>query len=357
MTAARASLALVAGAALVAALLPGAAAHAATEPLNVETHVLSDEASGVDAFFYADGYDLYNAYVREAYHEESGQSGLVYRFDLYGGFGPASTTSELHVDLGAGGLPDGPSVRITTTDGQTWTSETATIVFQNTTGDGEPPFPGYSHFLQVFVPYGALDLAPGAALESAWMRSYAGEDPIDDAPGGWYPPGTAGAAQIPAQDRSERLADEVPLDGPDGYVDVETSTTDTIVNVTVTSALESIGQHVQLHVDDAAGWTVTYDEAPEVVLEPGQSHSFLVNATPDGALDPLPMRIVSDLGGLHRLAIGTVGLSPADAGDGPDATVAASEEPATDGGNGVPLGVGVGMLGLLGPALVARRLR
>lgn len=55
--------------------------------------MLSDEASGADAFYYADGYDLYNGYVREAYHASSGESGIIWRFDLYGGFGPASTQS------------------------------------------------------------------------------------------------------------------------------------------------------------------------------------------------------------------------------------------------------------------------
>lgn len=335
---------------LVLVSAPAASAHAATEPLSIETHALSDEASGVDAFFYVDGYDLYNAYVREAYHAPTDEEGVIWRFDLYGGFGPASTHSELHVDVGVGSIGEGPSARITTTDDRNWTSETATIAFQNTTGDRDPPFTGFNHLLQVFVPYEALGVEAGGTLETPWMRSWAGSDPVDDAPGGYYAPAGGGAAEVPDAGQSERLADEVPLTGPRGYVDVEVDATGNLVNVTVASSLEETGQHVQLEVPDAAGWRTALQGAPETVLEPGERTSFLLNATPDGAVDPLPLRVVSDLGGLHRLSVATPDLAPAAAG-GPTVTVAeADEAPETQ---ETPVPSALALVALVGAAAAA----
>lgn len=333
MTLRRAVLVPLAATLAVLMAAPAALAHAAVTPLPVETELLADE--GEDAFYWIDGYDLFDLLVREAYHAPADAEGVIFRFTLYGGFGPTPTTDALHIEIGSA---DAGPLRITTTDDQTWTGDME-IVFLDIVAD-EPPFTGYTAKVQAFVPYETLGLQKGGTLDGVWMASYAGDELVDLAPGGIFVPGTMGAGEVPTESR--RLVESHPLGGPTGYAKVLARATGETLTLTVENPFGDLGQHLSVHPQETPGWTITTDLPSQASVEGDESATFTYAVTvgPE-ATDPLPIAVLTDLGGRewHYLGYenGTLTLH----GDAAAATVVPPEVE-----NESP-GLGLGVLGVL----------
>lgn len=338
---------VIAGIALLL-VAPTTMAHMATEPLDIEVHVLQDE--GEDAFYWYDGYDLYELYAREAHWGPDGQDGLIFRFTLYGGFTPQPVAEALHIDIGLT-TPAGEQVlRMTTTDDEVWTGDLQ-IAAINVTED-DPPWTGVTSQIQAFVSYEDLNVTPGQAISSVWMASYADEDLRDIAPGPFFVPGSQGMAEIPAGE-SQRLAEEIELSGPTGYFDWSADLTPGQVTVSFENPLSETGQHVGIEPVATEGWQVDAQGPTALSLDPGDTGTVSLNvtATPN-ATEPLALHLESDLGGFEVVYLGVngtvleTGLEPASVEVEPD-----------QGPNQSPSVGLIGVLAALGAALVARRRR
>ena len=116
---------------LLAALLlaPLAAGHGAPVVLDVEEHLIEDEASDISYLW--DGFDITNVYVREAYHKSAGTEGLIFRV-LASGVPLLATEHILQIDSDLTGPID-----LVSADGNEWTSQhevvEATVTVDETT--------------------------------------------------------------------------------------------------------------------------------------------------------------------------------------------------------------------------------
>lgn len=300
-------LAVLAG--LLAASLP-AQAHSIGEPLPVEQHVLQDE--GRDEFYWYDGYDLWTLFVREAYRMETGESGLVFRFTLYGGFSPSNVSDQLHIDLGMDADGTAHEFRLSTPNDFTWEGDLP-ILRKNVTRN-EAPWTGVTTEMEVFVPHDELGVASGDAVSGFRMASYADQDIRDRAPGGFYVPNSQGMAEVPSRNDqvgetayldSRRLVENLTLQGPVGYLDTTTAVDGWNLTLTVSNPFEDQGQHAVIRPRAAEGWQVRTDGRLVAVLEGGASATFAMEARPTGnASAPLPVEIVTDIGGREVLHVG-----------------------------------------------------
>lgn len=328
------------------ALAPAAQSHAAPDPLENEVHLLADE--GEDAFYWYDGYDLYNLFVREAHWQPTGEDGLIFRYTLYGGFSEAPAANELHTDITVSG-PDGPTtLRMTTENDRNWTGQ-LTLVNLNVTEDSLP-YTGVTAKIQAFVPYSALNVSVGDVISQATMASLADDDLRDIAPGGIFLPMSGGMAEVPAE--SLRVTDEVPLVGPTTYFDATTAVQGSTLTVTIENAFEASGQHVGVVPGDVPGWTAESLTPMAASIDGGESVTMELNlsAAPETTA-PLPIEVHSDLGGREVLYIGINGTELMVADQAETLTVNAVQEPQESPG----LGVVLASLSTLGAALVARR--
>lgn len=330
-------------------LAPTSLAHTAADPLDIEIHTLQDE--GEDAFYWYDGYDLYELFVREAHWGPEAQDGLMFRFTLYGGFTPQPVAEELHIDIGLT-TPAGEEVlRMTTTDDEVWTGDLQ-IAALNVTEDA-PPFTGVTSKIQAFVPYEAINATPGQSISKVWMASYADDDLRDISPGPFFVPNSQGMAPVQPGE-SQRLVDEIPLAGPTGYFNWSASPGPGQLTVTFENPLSKTGQHVGIQTTPTEGWQVHAAGPTALSLDPGDSGEVTLNvtATPN-ATAPLPLHLESDLGGFETVYLGVngtvlqTGLEPASVDVAPD-------QPTND-------SPGLGLVGLLaalaGALMVARRRR
>jgi hypothetical protein len=312
------ALAIVLGA---SALAPLASAHAAPDPLDNSVHVLADEAE--DAFYWYDGYDLYNLFAREAYVETLDEPGIVLRFTLYGGFAPASTADELAIDVEATSPEGTQNLTITTADDEEWSGDLEVLV-ANVTED-EPPWTGVTARMQVFASYEQLGVAPGASLEDVRMVSRVDDEARDVAPGGVLLPHSQGRAEAPVGE-SQRLVDSLELEGPHGYVDAEARSTDDGLVIAVENTLAN-GQHVSVDLASTEGWNASVSGPAQASLPANETAEFPVdaNVTPD-AREPLGIEVVTDLGGHQTLFAGVNG-SQLTAASTPDEVAVEPEEP------------------------------
>jgi hypothetical protein len=334
-------------------LAPAVSAHAAPEPLANSEHLLADEAE--DAFYFYDGYDVYNLFARQAYLETADEMGVVFRFTLYGGHAPRGQADAMNIDIGATTEDGEQTLRIGTEDDETWEGD-MTIFAKNVTST-EPPSPwstGVTARMQVFASYDQLGVGEGGSIENVWMAARADEDLRDRAPGGIYVPNSGGEAEVPLESEG-RLVDSLTMDGPHGYVDVTTETDGDVVTVNVENVLEN-GQHIYLRPQATPGWNVSAIGESQTSLKSSSTTSFQVKATPTTeASEPLELRVVTDLGGLETVYVGANGtssdatLEPASEASGADVDVA---EPAPNESPG--LGLAAVALVLAGLA-VARR--
>jgi hypothetical protein len=278
-----------------------AGAHAAPDPLDNAVHVLADE--GEDTFYWYDGYDLYNLFVREAYAQTLEEPGLVFRFTLYGGFAPTELSDQLAIDIEATTTDGAQELTITTTDDQTWEGDMEVLV-ANVTED-DPPFTGVTSRMQTFVSYDQLGVAPGASVEDIKMESRADDDVRDVAPGGIFLPNSQGQGEIPQE--SERRVDSLELAGPHGYVELSTTPTETGIDVTVENTLGN-GQHVTADVSAPEAWNASINGSAQTSLPDGETTTFTVEADPSpDAVDPLAVEVVSDLGAHETVYVGVNG--------------------------------------------------
>ncbi len=333
--------------AMLTVLAPPAWAHAAPNPLENAVHLLADE--GEDSFYWYDGYDLYNLFVREAYWEPLDQEGLIFRFTLYGGFAPTDVASTLHIDIGFT-TPSGEQVlRMSTTDDRNWTGDLVPLV-ANVTPD-DLPFTGVTSKMQAFVPFEALDLAPGDSITDVWMASYADEDLVDLAPGGVFLPHSQGMVEVPME--SSRVTDELPLVGPHGYMSVEHTITPGTLSIDVENIL-STGQHVGVVPVETPGWNVSVVGGSAASVDGGEAATFTLNVSAaPAATAPLPVQVISDLGARDWIYVGVNGSELLTANSA-EAVAVAPEAPATNESPGIGL-VGLLVIGLVG--LAARRPR
>lgn len=328
---------------LASALSPLASAHAAPDPLANAVHVLADEPE--DAFYWYDGYDLYNLFVREAYVQALDETGLVFRFTLYGGFAPAGTSDQLAIDVQATSPGGEQTLTINTSDDEAWEGSMDVLV-ANVTED-EPPWTGVTARLQAFASYEQLGVQPGASLEDVRMVSRADQDPRDVAPGGVFLPHSQGQAEVPAGE-SQRLADSLALEGPHGYVDVQARAADEGLAVEVENTLDN-GQHVTLELDPPTGWNATVNGSAQASLPANETATFPVEVDvgPE-AREPLAVDVVTDLGGHERLYTGVNGTELTTASEESDVEV----EPQADEPNESPSPAALLVVALLG--LLAR---
>lgn len=287
----------------IASLAPAAGAHAAPNPLDNAVHVLEDEPE--DAFYWYDGYDLFNLFAREAHLEAANETGVVFRFTLYGGFAPAGTADELSIGLSATSAQGPANLSIATADDHNWTGDMR-IVAANVTEE-DPPWTGVTARMQAFASYEQLGVAPGGSLEDVSMVSRAGGETRDLAPGGVYLPHSQGQAEVPTE--SQRLVDGLDLHGPSGYVDTSAQVANGTLTVEVENALAN-GQHVRLGVAEAPGWNATVDGSGQTSLPANETATFRVLAEPTpSALEPLAVEVTTDLGGHQTLFVGVNGTA------------------------------------------------
>lgn len=330
----------------LAILAPAASAHAAPDPLANAVHVLDDEPE--DAFYWYDGYDLDTLHAREAYIPQLNETGIVFRYILYGGSAPGGTADAMAIDLHALSPEGEKTFTITTTDDAEWEGDME-IVVANVTED-PPPWTGVTARMQTFLSYEDLGVAPGGSLEDIRMVSRADDDPRDVAPGGVYLPHSQGEVEVPHE--SQRLVDSLELEGPHGYIDAQASSTDEGLAVAVENTLDN-GQHVSIDLETPDGWNATVNGSAQASLEGGDSVSFPldVDVGPD-ALEPLAVDVVTDLGGHQTLYTGVNGTELQTAATASDVDVAPEEPDA----NESPAPAGVALLGLLAvTALLIRR--
>lgn len=293
--------ALTVGLMVILSLAPTVSAHAAPEPLDNSVHVLEDEPE--DAFYWYDGYDLYNLFIREAYMQTLDESGLVFRFALYGGFAPAGVAEEMAIDIGATSAEGAQLLTLATNDDAEWDGDMEVLVAN--VSEDELPYTGVTAKMQVFASYEDLGVAPGGSLENIWMESRADEDVRDRAPGGVFVPHSQGEGEVPTE--SQRLVDSLELAGPHGYVDTSITPAGDGLNVTVENTLSN-GQHVQLRLDAPEGWNASLPETAQVSLGGEETTSFLVEAEADErARQPLRVNVVTDLGGFDTTYVGVDG--------------------------------------------------
>lgn len=335
---------------LVAALaLPTAQAHASPDPLETEVHLLADDTD--DSYALYDGYDIQDLYVREVSFPDHGD-GIVFRLYLYGGFGPAPVASQMHADFTVEGPGGVETVRITSSDGATWSGDAPVLEEEfEATEDGT----GLQGYVQVFLGLNDLGASVGDSLSGFQVATYADDDLRDISPGGRPIPGTNGAVMAPG-DTSSVVTESLALQGPVGYTRSSLGVDDGTVTVTTQNLITVVGQHITLAVDAPAGWDITLPAEPGIAVEPGEHPMFDLSASAAPGSAPAVLEVRSDLGGLEILEL-TADRVPASgdddggaAGDDPG-----DEGPTADPSNDTPLPVLPAALAVLAAAALLRR--
>lgn len=319
--------------ACVLAVAAVAAGHSAPDPLANEVHVLEDDAR--DEFCYYDGYDVHHLHVREAYDPIADQKGLIFRFPVFGGFGPADRASELQIGLEASG-PDGKAmVQLSTTDGKNWSIQEGRVLVEDVNEVSGPEWPCSSGPLQVFAPYETYGVAPGDTLEGITMYSRADGELRDKAPGGIYLPNSGGQVEIPCDSenelpcQSQRHVDALDLTGPSGYLNVNVTTDGSNATIQADNALDN-GQHVTAEILDTPGWNASIVGPEQASIDADGSIAFPIQAeaSPD-ATEPLEVLVTSDLGAYRTVYLGALD-GELTASSAPDELSVDAEEPAQE---------------------------
>lgn len=311
------------------ALAPLAAGHGAPVVLDVETHLIADEAS--DLSYLWDGFDITNVYVREAFVKSNGQDGLVFRI-FASGVPMIASEHTLQIESDRTGVID-----LVSSDGQTWTSSHEILESSITTDETTQ---AVNVNLQVFVP-----MQLNGSLGPVTARAFADDQMIDEAPGPLYLLGLP----VEAAGSGSRLVESLELDGPDGYTDSKISYADGLLRVEVENKITVTGQHIFV-LSDVQPTTTSY------TLDGAKTDGFAADAAPGAdpifelgvdADEPFLVRVQSDLGGEERYWVapdGRVQATPFEAGDAGQAL--AEESPS------IPLA-----LLLVGLVLLAQRRR
>lgn len=351
--------ALLMGTLALAALPAPARAHTPAEPLPIEVKVLQDE--GEDAFYWYDGYDLWYLLVREAYLPDQGREGLVFRFQLYGGFAPGSTADRMSIDVGLTAGPEerSRSWRVSTPDDAAWGGN-MTILDANVTED-ELPWTGVTATLLTFVSYAEIGAGPGQQVKDLWMRSWADDDLRDVAPGGLPVPftnGTVVVPDVPPVHESTRPVETLDLAGPVGYVSTAVDADGWDLDITIQNAFEEQGQHVVVAPVPTRGWEVEHEGRLVANLDGGQAARFALTARPTAdAAAPLPIEVVTDVGGRERFFVGVQGGTDLVLGKDPAALAMEPPVPAPAETTPGPAGWTVAAAAVAAALLLARRRR
>ncbi len=293
--------ALVAVAAFALLLSPLAQAHASPNPLNVDQHLLADDST--DAYLAYDGFDLQDLYVREGYVNDA--NGLIFRMVIYGGFGPVTAASQLHLDISMDAGAGAQTFRVSTNDGLAWTSDVATIM-ESSLEEDEGAIAGA---LQVFVPLSAIGANINDTVGSFVWKNFADADLRDIAPGGHPVPGTNGAAILEATSTVKK--ESITLQGPQGYTSTTIKRTGDAFELAVENLITPVGQHIMLFLPDAPGWSIDRTDTNAKVVEVGQHPTFAFTATSDEGAKPFNIEVLSDLGGREVLTIVPLAEDPA----------------------------------------------
>lgn len=312
----------------LAFIAPTAAAHGAPVVLDVEQHLLADEAS--DLSYLWDGFDITNVYVREAYHKESGTDGLIFRI-LASGVPLIASQHTLQIESDLTGL-----VELTSPDGLTWTG-THDIIEASVTRDETTQAVNVN--LQVLVPM-SLDQTLGPVT----ARALADDQLVDEAPGPMY---LLGVPVVPAGEGT-RVIESLALDGPDGYTDSTLSYVDGVLTVDVKNKITVTGQHIFVlssQKPTATSYTM-HDETSNGFAADVHAGSDPVFTLDIPATEPFQVRVQSDLGGEERFWVSPDGRVQAEPFAG------AAAEPLNEESPSVPVA-----LLLVGLAFVAYRRR
>lgn len=321
--------------AVLLSLSAPAQAHASPDPLDVEVQLLADDTD--DAYAFYDGYDLQDLYVREAYLRQTGESGLVFRMIVYGGFAPAPAAQELHLDVAMTAGGSERTFRISSGDGANWTGDA--LVVESSFQAAEPA--GLEGSVQVFVPYSDLGMGVNGTVSDFRWLSYADGDLRDVAPGGRPVPGTGGEAEIPGESRV--TTESIALAGPVGYTETRIEGEGYNVTLAVQNRISVTGQHILVDVPtDAPGWQVEAVDLDARSVEPGEHPAFTLRAQADPGAAPLEIVVTTDLGGRE-----TVTLEPAAAPQPGDGTGGTPAEEDGEESPGLPLVLAIGTLAML----------
>ena len=315
---------------LLAALLlaPTAAAHGAPVVLDVEEHLLADEAS--DASYLWDGFDITNVYLREAFYKGASQEGLIFRV-MASGVQMLAQEHVLQLESEQIGV-----VELVSADGSAWEG-THDIIEAGISTDESTGATNVD--LQIFVPF---DLS--GVLGPVTARALADGALVDEAPGPLYFQGQP----LAPLGEGTRVIDELALDGPDGYTQSELSYADGILTAKVGNGITVTGQHIFLLTSiepSAIQYTLgeTTSDGFAADVQPGEEPTF--TASMDATM-PFEVLIQSDLGGEERFWV-----TPS--GDVLDAEPAPSHEEPLEQESPGPGAILV--LGLIGLAFLRRQ--
>ncbi|MGB1585641.1 MAG: hypothetical protein ACPHID_01165 [Thermoplasmatota archaeon] len=316
-------------AALVSLLLaPLAAAHGAPVVLDVEDHLIADEAS--DASYLWDGFDITNVYVREAFYKAADQEGLIFRV-MASGTSIVAGEHVLQLESEQTGLID-----FVSNDGLSWESSHE-LVEVGTQTDGATGAVNVN--LQVFVPFD-LD----GILGPVTARAYADGAQVDEAPGPIY----IQDQPIAAFGEGTRVIDELALDGPDGYTTSDISYLDGLLTVQVGNEITVTGQHIFVLssvVPSSISYTIGDETTEGSAADVGAGEEPVFTAKVDASA-PFQVRIQSDLGGQETYWVSPSGTVTEFEPAGTEAEPLSQESP----GPGAIL-----VLGLIGLALLRRQ--
>lgn len=319
---------------------PTIQAHASPDPLEVEEHLIDDDVD--DSYGQYDGFDIQDVYVREASLDDLGD-GLVFRIYLYGGFAEPAVASSLPLELDVTAAGSVHTLAVDTSDGTSWTG---TSIVEQEMEDENGQTQGY---LQLFASYSALSVEVGDAVGPFAVRTYADDDLRDIAPGGRPVPGTLGHVIVPGD--GVTVKDSITLEGAVGYTQSTLTTDNGQVRVSVQNQIAVTGQHISLHVDDPAGWTIDPETFSPAVVEPGQHPIFTFQATaePDSADATITVR--TDLGGLETFSLAAGDIPPPSSQGGPEPNGPGDDPDNKD----TPMALWPFILALVGVAVMRRR--
>ncbi len=343
----RLSIAVLAALALVA-LLPAAAAHGGLTLNEFDIYAISDFEGQEDSFPW-EGFEIWDIYAGDGYHEALGSHGVYFKANLAGD-GTARPSGSQSWDVRfTYTVGDDEYTRNISHDGSDVTTDFEALEWQIADGN----------VFQIYA-WAPVPEWEGLSITDLVVLSSVDGEPRDIAPGGIYDPATGQEVPVNAPPTpvfpeigEGRIVETVPLTGPAKFLDIAIDRQpDNAYLFTVTNPLAQQGQHFMFRANATPGWTVTGTPNAES-LEGGSMAEFVLQFDPadEGIIAPYPFDLMTDIGGLqtYYAYVGAGGdvLVTNDASAAATFTVDAPDVEAP--------GVGLVAVGMVALALAARK--
>jgi len=328
--------------------VPAASAHGALVLNEFDTYAISDFEGHEDSFPW-EGWEIWDVYVGDGHGQEIDSHGVYFKVNLAGDGTLRPTGSSIWTIQFTWNVGEESFARHLRHDGSTVTSNFEELEWQIADGN--------VFQLRAWAPVAEWE---GQSVSNLVLLSSVDGSARDIAPGGIFDPVTG--TEIPFQAPPTpvfpamgegRMTETIPLTGAAKWMDVTvTPSGDGAFDLAVVNPLSAQGQHIELHYPDDSGWSLTGSLAP-LILDGAGAGMFSLQLAPnaEGAIEPLRIDLVSDIGGLQTFYayMGTDGVALTD-----DASMAASV-PAAEAKDtpGFPV---VGLLAGVAVAFAARRL-